>query len=211
MPFAAVNKPWKGALSRLFSRPFRLISGERVLVFRHPSEFEFALGGRVSVSLVKLVEFLHRSPKSLRREAIFVSLIQHQLTRVLGACRERPDKTGALLKAIGMKSFTTEYRWRTIFEALASGGQELNEYRQVALVRYLQYLESRCDALGIVYFHKTGKALIEQEQEISARAANAASFEPATDAKVSAIAEDKPPAATAYDKTPSTALAAARG
>jgi len=163
----AIRKPWKAALARLFGRPLRVVCGERELTFRHPTEFEFSLGGRVSVSLVKAVEFLHRSPKSLRREAIFVDLIQHQLTQVIDAFRERPAEAGALLKEIGLKSFTTEYRWRSIFESLASGGAGIDDYRYVALLRYRQYLESRREALGIVFYHKTGKALIADEDELA--------------------------------------------
>ncbi len=165
-PAVAIRKPWKAALARLFGRPLRIVCGERELTFRHPAEFEFSLGGRISVSLVKVVEFLHRSPKSLRREAIFVDLIQRQLTRVIDACREPPGDTGALLKEIGLKSFTTEYRWRSIFESLASGGAEIDDYRYVAMLRYQQYLESRREALGIVFYHKTGKALIADDDEL---------------------------------------------
>lgn len=66
------------------------------------------------------------------------------------------------LRDMGLRSFSTDYRWRAIFEALAAGGPELNEYRRVAVVKYLQYLGARRDALGIIHFHKTGKAMDEE-------------------------------------------------
>jgi len=160
----AVNRPIKGALSRLFNKRLRIAIGERDLSFKHPSDFEFALGGRVSVSLVKLVELLHRSANSLRREGLFVKLMEHQLMRTLERCRREPESIGALLREVGLKSFSTDYHWRTIFEALAAGGPELNEYRRIALVKYLQYLGARRDALNIIYFHKTRKALDEDHE-----------------------------------------------
>lgn len=158
----AVNRPIKGALSRLFGRPFQLTLGKRVLTFNNPADFEFALGGRVSVSLVKVVELLHRPASSLRRETVAIRLIEQNLLRVVDHCLAKPDHIGALLHDIGIRSFSTDYRWRAIFESLAEGGAELNPYRHVAVNKYLQYLCARRDALGIVYYHKTGKALEDE-------------------------------------------------
>jgi hypothetical protein len=160
--FQAVNKPLKGALSRLFSRPFQLVLGKRVLTFNHPGDFEFAMSGRVAVSLVKVVELLHRPVPSLRRETVFVRLVEHNLLRALERCRKEPESMAESLRDMGLRSFSTDYRWRAIFEALAAGGPELNEYRRVAVVKYLQYLGARRDALGIIHFHKTGKAMDEE-------------------------------------------------
>lgn len=161
----AVNKPLKGALARLFGKPLQITMGRRMLTFNKPSDFEFALNGRVSVSLVKTIELLHRSATLLRREAVFVRLIEHQLLRTLQRCRSEPESVAVLLKDIGPRSFSTDYRWRAIFESLADGGSELNEYRRVALIKYLEYLHARRDVLGIIYFHKTGKVL-ETDEEI---------------------------------------------
>lgn len=160
--FEAVNKPLKGALSRLFSRPFQLVLGKRVLTFNHPGDFEFAMSGRVAVSLVKVVEMLHRPVASLRRETVFVRLVEHNLVRALERCRKDPESIAESLRDMGLRSFSTDYRWRAIFEALAAGGPELNEYRRVAVMKYLQYLAARRDALGIIHFHKTGKAMEEE-------------------------------------------------
>jgi hypothetical protein len=158
----AVNRPIKGAISRLFGRPFQLTLGKRVLTFSNPTDFEFALGGRVSVSLVKVVELLHRPASSLRRETVAIRLIEQNLLRVVDHCLLKPDHIGALLHDIGIRGFSTDYRWRAIFESLAEGGAELNAYRHVAVSKYLQYLCARRDALGIVYYHKTGKALEDE-------------------------------------------------
>lgn len=158
----AVNKPIKGALSRLFGRPFQLTLGKRVLTFNNPADFEFALGGRVSVSLIKVVELLHRPAPSLRRETVAIRLIEQKLHQLLQQCQQQPEHIGALLQNIGVRSFSTDYRWRAIFESLAEGGAELNPYRHVAIAKYLQYLCARRDALGIVHYHKTGKALEDE-------------------------------------------------
>jgi len=158
----AVNKPIKGAISRLFGRPFQLTLGKRVLTFNNPADFEFALGGRVSVSLIKVVELLHRPAASLRRETVAIKLIEQKLQQVLQQCRSKPEHIGALLHDVGVRAFSTDYRWRAIFESLAEGGAELNPYRHVAVAKYLQYLCARRDALGIVFYHKTGKALEEE-------------------------------------------------
>jgi hypothetical protein len=188
----AVNKPIKGAISRLFGKPLRIRLGQRVLTFNKPGDFEFTLNGRVSVSFIKMVELLHRPAGSLRREALFLRLIEHQLLRVLHQCRAEPERIAELLRDIGLKGISTEYRWRAIFEALADGEAEWNEYRRIALIKYLQYLRSRRDALGIVYLHKVGKVL-EEDDEIFVEAPATAHHSHTAPVQSANEAEHQPP------------------
>ncbi|RKZ46803.1 MAG: hypothetical protein DRQ58_07885, partial [Gammaproteobacteria bacterium] len=50
--------------------------------------------------------------------------------------------------------FSQDHGWRTIVGALNEGGDELNPFRRVALVRYMQYLSSRQDIIKYLYSEK---------------------------------------------------------
>lgn len=50
--------------------------------------------------------------------------------------------------------FSQDHGWRAIIGALHSGDEELNEFRRVALVKYMQYLSSRQEIIKYLYSEK---------------------------------------------------------
>ena len=50
--------------------------------------------------------------------------------------------------------FSQDHGWRTIIGALHDGDEELNEFRRVALVKYMQYLSSRQEIIKYLYSEK---------------------------------------------------------
>jgi hypothetical protein len=67
---------------------------------------------------------------------------------------EETGSIGLLLRNTDSKLFSQDHDWRTIFKALNKVGKEYDEYKQLALVKYMQYLGSRQDVLKSIFANK---------------------------------------------------------
>lgn len=143
-------------LAKLFGHPLRLPLSRREFMFLSPADFEFALGGRTTVPMDKYLELLRRPMDALHHEAVGIKKLEDRFVEALERCLQDPSAVGAAMREFGLKLFSKDHDWRTIIETLNGLPEEFNEYRRIALVKYLQYLSARHEVLNAIYQIKAG-------------------------------------------------------
>lgn len=138
-------------LDKLFNKALTLtIDGEEIS-FSTLNEFEFALGGRTNVPATKLSDLIMLPPDDLKREAKSIKSVERRFVDILSRSIEQPGEIGKLVREIDIQVFSNDFEWRSIFKALNKEGEEYDELRRVAVVKYMQYLRSRQDVIKQTY------------------------------------------------------------
>ena len=130
-------------LNKFFSKPIELTIGEQDLKFNSLADFEFSLAGRTSVPSKKITGMVKFSLDELKKEARTIKEIEKRFVSILSKSIEEPESIDRALREMDPQIFSQDHCWRTIISALHDGDEELNEFRRVALVKYMQYLSSR--------------------------------------------------------------------
>lgn len=141
-------------LNKFFSKPVELTVGEHVFRFCSIPDFEFCLSGRTSVPSKKIAELVKLSTSKLKNEAITIKDIEKRFVSILSRSIEEPDSINQALRELDNTIFSQDHNWRSIIAALNEGGDELNPFRRVALVKYMQYLASRQEIVKYLYSEK---------------------------------------------------------
>lgn len=141
-------------LNKFFSKPIELKVGEQTLRFCSIPDFEFCLTGRTSVPSRKITELVKLSPKKLKNEAITIKDIEKRFVNILSHSIEDSNSINTALRELDPTIFSQDHGWRHIIAALNEGGDELNPFRRVALVKYMQYLASRQEIIKYLYSEK---------------------------------------------------------
>lgn len=129
--------------------------GRTVLSFRGLADFDFALSGRTSLPLDKFAELMTRSADELKTEALSIKAVEQRLTETLERYLQRIGGARSMLKELAPKLFSKDHHWREIIEALKNEERIDDEYRRIALTKYLQYLSARQETLNTLYWLKT--------------------------------------------------------
>ena len=141
-------------LNNLFAKPIEIIVGEQSLKFNSLADFEFSLAGRTSVPSKKITGMVKFSIDELKKEARTIKDIEKRFVSILSKSIEEPDSINRALREMDPQIFSQDNNWRAIISALHSGDDELNEFRRVALVKYMQYLSSRQEIIKYLYSEK---------------------------------------------------------
>ncbi|MBL1143238.1 MAG: FHA domain-containing protein [Proteobacteria bacterium] len=141
-------------LNKFFAKPIEVTVGEQSLKFSSLADFEFALAGRTSVPSKKITSMVKFSIDELRKEAKTIKEIEKQFVSMLSKSIEDPESINRALREMDAQIFSQDHGWRSIIAALHSGEEELNEFRRVALVKYMQYLSSRQEIIKYLYSEK---------------------------------------------------------
>lgn len=141
-------------LNKLFAKPIEITVGEQELKFNSLADFEFCLAGRTSVPSKKITGMVKFSIDELKKEARTIKEIEKRFVGILSKSIEVPDSIDRALREMDPQIFSQDHNWRQIISALHSGDDELNEYRRVALVKYMQYLSSRQEIIKYLYSEK---------------------------------------------------------
>lgn len=144
---AGVSRMFK----KVFSGALALELGEATLEFGSPREFEFALAGRTGLSSRKLAAVLDMSDEALLREAEGIRQTEQRFVDVLSESMDGRNDIGAFLLDLDLAAVSQDNDWRAIVFALNHHDAAHEEYKKVALVKYLQYLTSRQEVLNAVY------------------------------------------------------------
>lgn len=191
-------------LRSLFRKPLSLQIGERTLRFDSRVDFEFALASRTEVPAGKIAELMRCTTEQLRTEASSVRQIERHFVEVLARSIQEPGSIGYLLREMDMKFFSQDHEWRAIMQALARQDRSFDEFKQLALVKYTQYLGSRQDILKGIYTHKAVPGTVEQD--------SAHDPEPQfRETVIFDVAEPLPQSETADDDTPTRLVRLPRG
>jgi hypothetical protein len=141
-------------LNKFFSKPVELTVGEQVFRFCSIPDFEFCLTGRTSVPSKKITELVKLSTNKLKNEAVTIKDIEKRFVAILSRSIEDPGSINQALRELDPTIFSQDHNWRSIIAALNEGGDELNPFRRVALVKYMQYLASRQEIVKYLYSEK---------------------------------------------------------
>ena len=154
-------------LDNLFSKPVELHVGEQILKFCSLSDFEFSLSGRTSVPSNKITGMVKFSVDELKKEALTIKGIEKRFVAMLSKSIEEPTSINRALREMDPQIFSQDYGWRNIIGSLNEGGEELDKFRRIALVKYMQYLSSRQEIIKYLYSEKKrhGKEKVNADAE----------------------------------------------
>ena len=141
-------------LNKFFAKPIEITVGEQSLKFNSLADFEFSLAGRTSVPSKKITGMVKFSTDELKKEARTIKDIEKRFVSILSSSIEDPDSINRALREMDAQIFSQDNNWRQIISALHNGDNELNEFRRVALVKYMQYLSSRQEIIKYLYSEK---------------------------------------------------------
>ena len=140
--------------ARLFNKPLTLEVDDRTLKFDSKLDFEFALASRTEVPAAKISELVRCDAQQLLDEASSVRQVERYFVEILSRSIQEPGSIAYLLREMDMKMFSQDHEWRTIMQALGRQERRFDDYKQLALVKYMQYLACRQDVLKGIYTHK---------------------------------------------------------
>jgi hypothetical protein len=141
-------------LDNLFSKPVELHIGDQTLKFCSLSDFEFSLSGRTSVPSNKITSMVKFSIDELKKEALTIKGIEKRFVAILSKSIEEPSSINRALREMDQQIFSQDSGWRNIIIGLNEGGEELDKFRRIALVKYMQYLSSRQEIIKYLYSEK---------------------------------------------------------
>lgn len=135
-------------------RPLVLDLPGKTLVFSSPAEFEFGLASRIEFPVRKAARLVERDADDLEAMAIKLRAVEKRFAAVFARCLEQPHRIGELLSEIEGGLLSRDHDWRDIVQALCQHGTEYDDFKNIALVKYMQYLASRQAVLRSIYLEK---------------------------------------------------------
>lgn len=144
-------------LNKIFSKPLpglELRVTGQTYHFASIADFEFALAGRIAVPSGKIQRLVRCSMQELRAEARTIKDVERRFVDILSQSIEQPKSINHSMRQLDPLIFSQDHHWREIIESLNELGDELDAYRRVALVKYMQYLSARQDIIKHLYSEK---------------------------------------------------------
>ncbi|MEM7540525.1 MAG: FHA domain-containing protein [Pseudomonadota bacterium] len=138
-------------LDKLFAKALTLQIADEPISFATLAEFEFALSGRTNVPATKIADLMLLNADDLKREAKNIKRVEKRFVEILSNSIENPGAIRKLVGEVDVQVFSNDHDWREIFKALNREGDEYDELRRVAVVKYMQYLRSRQDVIKQTY------------------------------------------------------------
>ncbi|NKC11324.1 MAG: FHA domain-containing protein [Gammaproteobacteria bacterium] len=132
-------------------KPIELKIDKLRLIFTSLTDFEFCLDARTEVPARKVTELLQRPIERLREEARSIRAVERRFTDVLANAIDDHTSLSVQMRQLDKHLFSQDFRWRSIMEAVNGLPHEEHLFRRTAMVRYLQYLRSRQEALRNAY------------------------------------------------------------
>ena len=141
-------------LNKFFTKPIELSVGEQTYKFCSVADFEFSLAGRTAVPSRKITEMVKFSTEQLKKEARTIKDIEKRFVGILSRSIEDTNSINRALRELDPVIFSQDHGWREIISALNNGDEELNPFRRIALVKYMQYLSARQEIIKYLYSEK---------------------------------------------------------
>ena len=149
---------------KFFAKPIEITVAEKTLKFSSLADFKFCLAGRSSVPSQKIIKIFKFSTNELKKEARTIKRIEKHFVSILSKYIEDIDSINRDLRELDPQIFSQDNDWRLIINSLREGGEELNPFRRVALVKYIQYLSSRQEIIKYLFSEKNKGKKIASEQ-----------------------------------------------
>ena len=125
--------------------------GEQTITFNSLGEFEFAMSGRTDVPSRKIAELVALTGDELKKEAKAIKAVEQMFVDVLAKSIDEPGTISDLLRQIDVHVFSQDHHWRDLMRSLNDQGEQYDDLRRIALVKYMQYLRSRQDVIKQTY------------------------------------------------------------
>jgi len=141
-------------LNKFFTKPVELKIGEQTYKFSSVADFEFSLAGRTAVPSKKITDMVKFSTDQLKKEAKTIKDIEKRFVSILSKSIEDTNSINRALRELDPVIFSQDHGWRDIISGLNSGNDDLNAFRRIALVKYMQYLSARQEIIKYLYSEK---------------------------------------------------------
>jgi len=115
--------------------------------FQSPLELELALAPRTEVPASLLRQVARMTDDDLRADLNLTRSVHKKMTHMLLRTRETGVTLGQVWREIDLSKIYEEHQWQPFLYALSDPQSVSDAYRQVALVKYLQYLRNRRETL----------------------------------------------------------------
>ena len=138
----------------LFSRTVKISLAGSEIQFQTPRDFDFALSGRVGLPASKFGALVELADDDLLREAEGIRKLEQRFSEILSAAMESGSPVGPVLKALDLSLVSQDNDWRVIIGALNGLNEQHEEFKRIALVKYMQYLTARQDVIRTLYSHR---------------------------------------------------------
>lgn len=138
------------------SGPLKLELDGRALSFATLDDFAFSLSGRTQIAAHSVGRLMQLAPSELRREATDIRDAERRFVDLLADALKDPGAVSALLHDIEGGLITEDNQWRAIIAAMSDEGPGFEEYKHLALVKYMQYLTARRDVVKSIYAQRFG-------------------------------------------------------
>ena len=136
------------------SDELRLKIRGRNYTFATPADFEFALSGRICVPAEKITALVDVSDERLLQEAEAIKQAEKRFSDALSGVLANIEEINDLLKETKLSTISQDNDWRTIISALMAVPAGFEQYKKVALVKYMQYMVSRQEIVKGLYHHR---------------------------------------------------------
>jgi len=141
-------------LNKFFTKPVELKIGDQNYKFCSVADFEFSLSGRTAVPSRKITDMVQFSTDQLKKEAKTIKDIEKRFVAILSKSIEDPSSINRAIREMDPVIFSQDHSWREIISSLNIGHDELNPFRRIALVKYMQYLSARQEIIKYLYSEK---------------------------------------------------------
>lgn len=139
------------------TRSLKLQIADACYEFAEPEDLAFALAGRAGIPGTRISALVEMSDLSLRREAEAIRHVEQTLNDALDGSLQDVTKISPFLKEIDLNLISQDHDWRAIIGSLNSTSEPQEDFKKVALVKYIQYLAARRQAVTAIYSFRRAK------------------------------------------------------
>lgn len=138
------------------SGPLKFELEGRTISFASLDDFAFSLSGRTQIAANSVTSLMQLTPNELRREATGIRDVERRFVDLLADALKDPGAVGSLLREVDSNLIAEDNQWRAIIAALVNESHGFDEYKHLALVKYMQYLAARRDVVKGIYAQRFG-------------------------------------------------------
>ncbi len=136
---------------KVFSKSLEVTIGDQTVSFGDANEFEFAIAGRIGLPAHRISALIGMGDEALLKEAEGIRKVEQKFSEVLQRSLEDKTSIGSFMKEQELAVISQDNDWRQIVLALRKLDSSYDEYRKIALVKYMQYLSARQESVKVVY------------------------------------------------------------
>ncbi len=145
--------------SKAATQPLTLqIDGHR-LTFNTLADFEFALASRTEVPTAKITRLVRLSDEALQEEARAIGKAEKYFVDLVAAGMQDDSALGHAFQGLDIKLFSQDHQWRSIMSSLSEQAPGYEDYKRIALVKYMQYLAARQEVVKSISAERQHRAV----------------------------------------------------